>query len=98
MPKQYVYEIHRKQALVTEVGSDPVPFTTKFMNELGRKGALVINMSEHAEPSGIKSADGREIPYYVVVVLTATEVEYGSLPRLEVPEEIVPEPVITEAA
>lgn len=71
--KKYVYQIREKQVLVTEIGSDPTPFTTEFLNELGQNGEQVITLNESGRPSGIKASDGREIPYYVVTVLTMRE-------------------------
>lgn len=71
--KKYVYQIREKQILVTELGPDPTPFTTEFLNELGQNGEQVITLNESGRPSGIKASDGREIPYYVVTVLTMRE-------------------------
>lgn len=75
--QKFEYNIREKQALVTEVGADPTPFTTGFLNELGQNGEQVITLNESARPSGIKASDGREIPYYAVTVLTMREVSEG---------------------
>lgn len=76
--KKYVYQIREKQILVTELGPDPTPFTTEFLNELGQNGEQVITLNESGKPSGIKASDGREIPYYLVTVLTMREADEPS--------------------
>lgn len=91
MSKAYVYSVRRKQALITEVGQNLVKFTVDFLNELGREGELVVNMSEHNEPSGISAPGGAQIPYYVIICLTAKEVDPSELPPIEDAKDMSPE-------
>ena len=75
MSVKYEYSVRTKRELVTNIGPDPTEFTQSFLNELGQNGELVVNIGEHQEPSGIQDVSQREIPYYVVTVLTARKIE-----------------------
>lgn len=77
--KAFKYHVRRKQELVTNIG-DPAEFTIKFLDELGAKGELVVSLTEMNPPSAIQDAQGRYIPYYEVVVLTATEYDPATEP------------------
>lgn len=71
---KYEYNVRTKRDLVTNIGPDPTEFTQNFLNELGQNGELVVNIGEHQEASGITDTAQREIPYYVVTVLTARQI------------------------
>jgi hypothetical protein len=80
---KFEYNIRQKRELVTSVGADNMGFMRNWLNELGEAGELVVgNLQETGEPSGISAANGQQIPYYVITVLTV---------RIKPDEEVKPE-------